>query len=255
MKISILCLFVLFFEIDLSPRGQKAQLNNSAARRISKDHFINDRTSYVSSRSYRTEPSIAPKTSHSRSSSADLLDSKKTSTPKIKNKIQAIKPVIKFIGSAHFNSSVNLTEAKSKLSNLILLSFFVVVVAYVKQMLIFALIILDEYGKKIRLKAENAHNELNNYGFNFRAPREGQHVVVNSIPDYPAFEAGIRDGDYILEVNDEIITGLSHNQVVRKILANPSHVDLLIVTDLDAYLNARQIVSHIKDERISDRGF
>ena len=96
------------------------------------------------------------------------------------------------------------------------------------------------------MKARNATNELNNYGFNFRAPREGQHLVVNSIPDYPAFEAGIRDGDYILEVNDEIITGLSHNQVVRKILANESYVDLLIVTDLDAYLNARQLVSHIK---------
>ena len=84
---------------------------------------------------------------------------------------------------------------------------------------------------------------------------EGQHVVTNVIPDSPAFEARIKDGDYILEVNGDIITGLSHNQVVKKVLSNSNHVDLLIVTDLDGYLNARQLVSQIKDGRISDQGF
>ena len=58
-------------------------------------------------------------------------------------------------------------------------------------------------------------------------------------PDYPADRAGLRDGDYILEVNGESIDNIEHDSVVSKISAQPTQVDLLVVADLHAYLMNR----------------
>ncbi len=196
--------------------------------RINNNNNNNDRMSEITSRSFKQPVTKANGFSnHNRTHSSDDL-TKTSSTPKTtakNNRFQVIKPLIKFIGSTRVNQANHLNEIKSK---------------------------LNEYAKLVRLKRNELSNELNYYGFNFRTSKEGQHIVNNVIPDYPAYEAGLRDGDYILEVNGELITGLYHNQVIKKILFNLDHVDLLIVNDLDGYLNARQLYSQIKDERIAD---
>ena len=76
------------------------------------------------------------------------------------------------------------------------------------------------------------------YGFDFKTLKnEGKHIANNVRPSYPAARAGLRDGDYILEVNDIAIDGMEHDAVVNKISANPRQVDLLVVGDLAAYLS------------------
>jgi len=65
-------------------------------------------------------------------------------------------------------------------------------------------------------------------------------VANNVRPDFPADKAGLRDGDYILEVNGESIDNTEHGNVVNKILAQPTQVDLLVVADLNSYLANRQ---------------
>lgn len=194
------------------------------------NHF-NDRSSIATSKSYRDQrgnKSSQNNTLRLSTSSELLNDLKKvTSTPKLKTKISTpIKTPIVFESESNY-PSLNLTNVKSK---------------------------LEEFGKKIKLEPNGLSNEKSLYGFNFRTSKEGQHVITNIIPDYPAHEAGIQDGDYILEVNGEIITSLSHNQVIKKIFSNPNHVELLIVTDLDAYLNARQVFSQVKEGKMSDQG-
>lgn len=164
-------------------------------------------------------------------SSSEIFNHSKrkvTSTPKTISKFASqIKKPIVYQGESNFNPTVNISAAKAK---------------------------LDEYSKKIKLIPNSSSSEKNLYGFNFRTSKEGQHMVTNILPDYPAFEAGIRDGDYIMEVNGDIITGLSHNHVIRKIFSKSTHVDLLIVSDLDAYLNARQAFTQIKENIMNDQG-
>lgn len=75
------------------------------------------------------------------------------------------------------------------------------------------------------------------YGFDFKTLKnEGKHVANNVRPGYPADKAGLRDGDYILEVNGQSVDGIEHDAVVNKISSNPKQVDLLVVSDLNAYL-------------------
>jgi membrane-associated protease RseP (regulator of RpoE activity) len=75
------------------------------------------------------------------------------------------------------------------------------------------------------------------YGFDFKTLRnEGRHIANNVKPNYPAHRSGLRDGDYILEVNGEPINGMEHETVVNRISQNPTQVDLLVVGDLNAYL-------------------
>ncbi len=50
------------------------------------------------------------------------------------------------------------------------------------------------------------------------------------------------------------MTGIAHNQVLKKIHSNPNQVNLLVITDLDAFLNTRQLVSQINYKKISDQG-
>ena len=65
-------------------------------------------------------------------------------------------------------------------------------------------------------------------------------MANNVRPDFPADKAGLRDGDYILEVNGESIDNTEHDSVVNKISAQPTQVDLLVVADLNSYLANRQ---------------
>lgn len=92
-----------------------------------------------------------------------------------------------------------------------------------------------------RLSRESRSDQ---YGFDFKTLKnEGKHVANNVRPDFPADKAGLRDGDYILEVNGESIDNIEHDSVVTKISAQPTQVDLLVVADLNAYSNSRQPVT------------
>ena len=62
-------------------------------------------------------------------------------------------------------------------------------------------------------------------------------MITNVIHNFPAYDAGIRDGDFILEVNGESVTRLPHNTVLKKINLYPDCVDLLVVKDLNLYFN------------------
>ena len=76
------------------------------------------------------------------------------------------------------------------------------------------------------------------YGFDFKTLKnEGKHIANNVRAGFPADRAGLRDGDYILEVNGESIDSIEHDAVVNKISAYPKQVDLLVVGDLNAYLS------------------
>lgn len=65
-------------------------------------------------------------------------------------------------------------------------------------------------------------------------------MANNVRPGLPADRAGLRDGDYILEVNGESLENMEHDAVVNKISSNPNQVDLLVVGDYQAYLGNRK---------------
>ena len=92
----------------------------------------------------------------------------------------------------------------------------------------------ETYDKSIpRLCRLTRSNRSDPYGFDFKTLKsEGRHVANNVRPGLPADRAGLRDGDYILEVNGESLEGMEHDAVVNKISKNPNQVDLLVVGDL-----------------------
>ena len=75
------------------------------------------------------------------------------------------------------------------------------------------------------------------YGYDFKTLKsEGRHVANNVRAGLPAQRAGLRDGDYILEVNGESIDRMEHDAVVARISQHPTQVDLMVVADLKGYL-------------------
>lgn len=76
------------------------------------------------------------------------------------------------------------------------------------------------------------------YGFDFKTlANNGNNVIDNVRSGFPGDKAGLKDRDYILKVNGESIDGLEHDAIVNKIIAFPTHVEFLVVADLNAYLN------------------
>lgn len=91
-----------------------------------------------------------------------------------------------------------------------------------------------------RLCRLTRQSRADQYGFDFKTLKnEGRHVAHKVRPGLPADKAGLRDGDYILEVNGTNLDGMEHDAVVSKISSNPTQVDLLVVGDYQAFL-ARQ---------------
>lgn len=88
-----------------------------------------------------------------------------------------------------------------------------------------------------RLCRLTRQNRSDQYGFDFKTLKnEGRHVANNVRPGLPADRAGLRDGDYILEVNGSSVEGMEHDAVVNKISSNVNQVDLLVVGDYQGYL-------------------
>jgi C-terminal processing protease CtpA/Prc len=77
---------------------------------------------------------------------------------------------------------------------------------------------------------------------------EGKHVANNVRDGYPAKKAGLRNGDYILEVNGKSITGIEHEAVVNLIFSDMKKVDLLVVEDIKGYKKAREKQEKIAQE-------
>lgn len=48
------------------------------------------------------------------------------------------------------------------------------------------------------------------------------------------------------------MTGLAHNQVLKKILHNPKHVNLLVVNNIESYMTTKQTLSHIQNQNRSN---
>ena len=67
----------------------------------------------------------------------------------------------------------------------------------------------------VEIKRRSKHDE---YGFDFKTNEtDGKHVCHSVRPDKPAHLAGLRDGDCLLEVNDESVSGLWHDAVKMKV--------------------------------------
>ncbi len=74
------------------------------------------------------------------------------------------------------------------------------------------------------------------YGYSFKTFSVRDKHFINLVgDDSPAFKAGLRQGDLIVEVNGEPVSGLTHKQVVVKMRKNPLEINLTVISDLDTF--------------------
>ena len=74
------------------------------------------------------------------------------------------------------------------------------------------------------------------YGFDFKTLKnEGKHVATNVRDGLLAQTAGLRNGDFIIEINSTDIEFVEHEKVVNLIFLKDTQVDLLVVEDLKGY--------------------
>lgn len=74
------------------------------------------------------------------------------------------------------------------------------------------------------------------YGFDFKTLKaEGKHVAINVRDGFPAQKAGLRNGDFIMEVNGIKVESVEHDKIVNLIFTHDNDVDLLVVEDLKGY--------------------
>ncbi|XP_066518203.1 Na(+)/H(+) exchange regulatory cofactor NHE-RF2 isoform X2 [Hoplias malabaricus] len=91
------------------------------------------------------------------------------------------------------------------------------------------------------------------YGFNLHCDKSRVGQFVRSVdPDSPAERAGLRPGDRVVQVNDRIVEGLKHSDVVALIRGNGGHTELLVVdseTDsLFKKLGITPTTEHLKED-------
>ena len=77
------------------------------------------------------------------------------------------------------------------------------------------------------------------YGFEFITENEKEQMrfkILNVKINSPGFKGGIRNNDYIIEINDESTQNMNLNYFLTKVNQFPNHVDLLVVSNLKKYL-------------------
>lgn len=86
--------------------------------------------------------------------------------------------------------------------------------------------------------------DFQGYGFNLMVIKGRTGNYIGSVEKgSPAFHAGLKDSDKIIEVNGENIQSLTHADVVSRIKTDPTGVSILAVdTDTEDYYNNNNIV-------------
>ena len=81
---------------------------------------------------------------------------------------------------------------------------------------------------------------------------ETKHIATNVRDGFPAQAAGLKNGDFILEINLTPVEALDHEEVVNIMYTKEKEVTLLVVEDLKGYKNIlmeqEKIVKPIKSK-------
>ncbi len=79
------------------------------------------------------------------------------------------------------------------------------------------------------------------YGFDLKKVKNlDKHIVENIEKNSPADLAGLKNGDFILEINSEVVSGMKTSDLIKRISKNPFQVDLLVVKDIIGYLKIKE---------------
>ena len=86
--------------------------------------------------------------------------------------------------------------------------------------------------------------DFNGFGFNLHAEKGKAGQFIGKIdPGSPAEEAGLKEGDRIIEVNGTNISNENHGQVVQRIKAVPGETKMLVLdSTADDYYKSKKIV-------------
>ena len=101
-----------------------------------------------------------------------------------------------------------------------------------------------------RLCCLTRNNRECEYGFSLRTLKSnGLHVAIDVSKSLPASISGLKEGDFILEINGESIDGMEHSQVVQLFNTRPTSVDLLVRNDFNAYINLKNKIDEFNSEK------
>lgn len=86
--------------------------------------------------------------------------------------------------------------------------------------------------------------DFKDYGFNLHAEKHKLGQYIGKVDEFsPAWYAGLREGDRIIEVNGVNISNENHKQVVERIKSVPNETKLLVVDEAaDKWYKERKIV-------------
>ncbi|CAL8095943.1 unnamed protein product [Calicophoron daubneyi] len=106
-------------------------------------------------------------------------------------------------------------------------------------------------GPRARLCTVRKWSDFQGYGFSLQASKgKPGHFLSDVDPQSPAYASGIRNNDFVVEVNGINVLSEPHIEVVNRIKQNPNEVSLLVVNDeARQYFESKQIIidSHMKD--------
>ena len=77
-------------------------------------------------------------------------------------------------------------------------------------------------------------NNQEYYGFDLKSSKtSGKHTLSNIKKESVAYRAGLRNEDFVLEINGAPVDGLPRDQVVSRILQNPKQLEILVLSQGD----------------------
>ena len=88
----------------------------------------------------------------------------------------------------------------------------------------------DDEGPSPRLCVLRIWPDFQGFGFNLHAEKGKPGQFIGKVdPGSPAEAAGVREGDRIIEINDDNVQDETHGQVVSRIKATPGRVRMLVI--------------------------